>query len=197
MKSSSHNVAPRPANPLVALENRIEEIFYQDVHALLPPPEPPLLPSGPGPAQIDDLWDLIGRGNLAERQQRHQINLPLPHQTTTLYTITKAPLPSLLLGSPSKTTPCERTPKIRVLRTNPFPTKSTFQRNFITPTSHYTTRSQLLSPPAYKRKPPKSPTGKDCMAQKSSNPGQHKKSKVQKIFIKWTISKPMELSKRF
>ena len=99
VKSPSHDGAPRPANPLVALENRIEEIFYQDVHALLPPPQPPLLPSDPGSAQTDHLRDLTGRGNPAERQQCHQINPPLPHQTTTLYTIIKTPLPFPLLGS--------------------------------------------------------------------------------------------------
>ena len=38
VKSYPHDVASRPANPLVTLEDRIKEIFYQDVHALLPPP---------------------------------------------------------------------------------------------------------------------------------------------------------------
>ena len=38
VKSPPHNGASRPANPLVTLEDRIEEIFYHDVRALLSPP---------------------------------------------------------------------------------------------------------------------------------------------------------------
>ena len=95
VKSPPHNGASRPANPLVTLEDRIEEIFYQDVHALFPLPPPPPLPSGSGPAQIDDLRDLNGRGKLAERQQSQQTNPLPPHQTATPKTTIDAPhLPS-------------------------------------------------------------------------------------------------------
>merc|ERR1712115_57272 len=76
-----HHGASRPANPLVTLEDRTQEIFYQDVHALLPPPTPPLLPSCSGLAQIDDLRDLYGGGKLVERQLSQPTNPLPPHQT--------------------------------------------------------------------------------------------------------------------
>ena len=105
MKSSPHNGASRPANPLVTLEDRIEEIFYQDVHALLPPPTPPPLPSGSGPAEIDNVRDLNGRGKLAERQQSQQTNPLPPHQTATPKTTIDAPhlpsLPQIATNTPS------------------------------------------------------------------------------------------------
>ena len=88
VKSALQDGAPRPVNPLIVLENRVQEIFYQDVHALLPPPGVPPLPSSSGNFRIDDPRDLNSSGNLAERQQRHQFYVPPSlNQTTSFRTI--------------------------------------------------------------------------------------------------------------
>ena len=58
VKSGLQDGATRPVNPLVVLENRVQEIYYQDVHALLPPPGAPPLPSSSGNARIDNPRDL-------------------------------------------------------------------------------------------------------------------------------------------
>ena len=126
-----------------------------------PPPPPPPLPSGSGPAQIDDLWDLNGRGKLAERQQRQQIHLLPPHQTASPQTTIYAPHPFPLLRIATKTTSSGKPPKIEIPRTNQLPTKSTLQRNLTTLISHNTARSQLLPLTGNKRKSPKIPTDKE------------------------------------
>ena len=76
VKPHPHHGASRPANPLVTLEDRTQEIFYQDIHALLPPPPSPPLPSGSGPAKTDNFRGLYGRGKPAERQQSRPTNPP-------------------------------------------------------------------------------------------------------------------------
>ena len=58
VKSGLQDGAARPVNHLVVLENRVQEIFYQDVHVLLPPPGVPPLPSSSENARIDDPRDL-------------------------------------------------------------------------------------------------------------------------------------------
>ena len=69
VKSGLQDGAARPVNPLAVLENRVQEIFYQDVHALLPPSGAPPLPICSGNDWIDDPPVLYGGGNLAERQR--------------------------------------------------------------------------------------------------------------------------------
>ena len=155
VKSFPHDCASRPANPLVTLEDRIEEIFYQDVHALLPPPPPPPLPSGSGPAQIDDLRDLNGRGKLVERQQSQQTNPLPPHQTATpKTTIDASHLPShpqIATSMPSS----QKLPKTEILRINQLSTRSTVPRNTTTLTSKNTARFQLPPLTGNKRNYPK------------------------------------------
>ena len=91
VKPHPHHGASRPANPLVTLEDRTQEIFYQDVHALLPPPPPPPLPSGSGPAKTDNFRGLYGRGKPAERQQSRPINSPPPPSPATPQTVLSDP----------------------------------------------------------------------------------------------------------
>ena len=93
-----HHGAPRPLLPTVLLEDRVDEIFYQDIHALLPPLWVPPLPLSRRNIRIDDPRDLSGRGNSAERQKRLRTNAPsLLQKTTCLESIVSPfhPLPSL------------------------------------------------------------------------------------------------------
>ena len=120
-----------------------------------PPPPPPLLPSGSGPAQIDNLRDLNGRGKLAERQQSQQTNPLPPHQTATPKTTIDAPhLPSLPQTATS-TTSSGKLPKSEISRTNQLPTRNTLPRNITTLTSQNIARFQLPSPTDNKNRYPK------------------------------------------
>ena len=86
LKSGLHDGAARPVNPLAVLENRVEEIYYQDIHALLPPPAAPPLPTGSGNDWIDDPRVLYGSGISAERQRHRSYVRPSPNKTTSVLT---------------------------------------------------------------------------------------------------------------
>ena len=86
LKSGLHDGAARPVNPLAVLENRVKEIYYQDIHALLPPPGAPPLPTGSGNDWIDDPRVLYGSGISAERQRHRSYVRPLPNKTTSVLT---------------------------------------------------------------------------------------------------------------
>ena len=118
VKPHPHHGASRPANPLVTLEARTQEIFYQDVHALLPPPSSPPLPSGSGPVKTDNFRGLYGRGKPAERQQSQPTNPLSPHQTATSQTAFEAPHSGFSPRSVSGTTPPGNPSKLEILRIN-------------------------------------------------------------------------------
>ena len=83
MKSGLQDGAARPVNPLAVLENRVQEIFYQDVHALLPPSRASPLPSCSGNDWFDNPQVLYCGGNLAEQQRHQSFAPPLLNQTTS------------------------------------------------------------------------------------------------------------------
>ena len=133
VKPHPHHGASRPANPLVTLEDRTQEIFYQDVHALLPPPPPPPLPSGSGPVKIDDLRGLYGRGKSAERQQSQPSN---PHHHNNLQSLkphlrTPTQPPSLIVSmsqSHPKTPPNLEHPRQNKYTSEDLPTEISHPR---------------------------------------------------------------------
>ena len=90
-----HHGAPRPLFPPVLLEDRIDEIFYQDVHALLPPLWTPPLPSRHGKlisyGLTIDLQYFTCRGHPAERQCRYQTNAASTLTETTCFKTIRPP----------------------------------------------------------------------------------------------------------
>lgn len=82
----------RPLLPPNWLENRVNEIFYQDVHALLPPCRSPGFPIlSHRHARINDTRDFSGKWNPAEWQIRLRTNNPslLPLSTQRWSTVTQ------------------------------------------------------------------------------------------------------------
>ena len=141
VKPHPHHGASRPANPLVTLEDRTQEIFYQDVHALLPPPPPPPLPSGSGPVKIDNLRGLYGRGKSAERQQSQPTNPPPPLQPATPQTALNDPHPIPLPQSEHVTIPSENPSKPGIPSSKQICTRSVAHGNPAPPSSQHIARS--------------------------------------------------------
>ena len=177
VKPHPHHGASRPANPLVTLEDRTQEIFYQDVHALLPPPPPPPLPSGSGPVKIDNLRGLYGRGKPAEWQQSQPTNPPPSRLPATSQTVLNDPHTIPLPQSEQVTIPFENPSEPGAPSPKLISTRSVAHGNPTPPSFQHITRPDTCPLNGGKRDQPKIPNaGESQDAAKLSNPPNTKKT---------------------